>query len=236
MPDRLKNGLLRQLARSDPDGFARLSDQLEPVSLTRRAQLGAPHEHAKWAYFLESGIVSLVGATSHGQSVEVAFISSEGAAGVPDLLGARPMPYSLIVQLPGLAYRLPIETARDHVFSCTSLHELLMAQAQSLILQLAQSAICNRFHTAVQRLSRWLLITADRSDSSRLELTHEFLAQMVGAPRSAVTQAAEGLRRQRIIDYERGVIVIRNRARLRKSACECVDAVSALTGGSAAPN
>jgi CRP-like cAMP-binding protein len=84
----------------------------------------------------------------------------------------------------------------------------------------------------VQRLSRWLLLTADRAESDRLELTHEFLAQMVGAPRTAVTQAAATLRRQRIIDYERGVIHIRNRKRLHKSACECVDAVASLIGNS----
>jgi CRP-like cAMP-binding protein len=228
---RTRNRLLRQLAKSDPDVYARVFDDLEPVSLNRRAQLGAAHERAEWAYFLESGIVSLVGATSSGHSVEVAFVGNEGVAGIPDVLGARSMPYSLIVQLPGLAYRLPTSVAREHVFSCTALHELLMAHAQFLIHQLTQSAICNRFHTAVQRLSRWLLLTADRAGTDRLELTHEFVAQMVGAPRSAVTQAASVLRNRGMINYERGLIIIRNSKSLHKTACECFDAVSSIVDG-----
>jgi hypothetical protein len=49
---------------------------------------------------------------------------------------------------------------------------------------------------------------------------------MVGAPRSAVTSAAAVLRRDRAIDYQRGVVNILNEARLRKAACECYDGVS----------
>lgn len=229
--ERPRNRLLRQLAKSAPDVYTRVFATLEPVSLHRRVRLGAAHERAEWAYFLESGIVSLVGATSSGHSVEVAFVGNEGVAGIPDVLGARSMPYSLIVQLPGLAYRLPTSVAREHVFSCTALHGLLMAHSQLLIHQLTQSAICNRFHSAVQRLSRWLLLTAERAGTDRLELTHEFVAQMVGAPRSAVTQAAAVLRNRGVIDYERGLIIIRSPTRLRKAACECFDAVSSIIDG-----
>lgn len=89
--------------------------------------------------------------------------------------------------------------------------------------QLAQSALCNRFHTSEQRLSRWLLLTAERAETNRFELTHEFAAEMVGAPRSAVSAAAAALREKGIIDYRRGVLTIRNARRLRKTACECVN-------------
>ena len=110
--------------------------------------------------------------------------------------------------------------------SCSSLHELLMNYSQRVMHQLAQSAVCNRFHTSVQRLARWLLLTAERAETTRFELTHELLAQMVGAPRSAVSLAASTLRDKGIIDYRRGVLTIRNTARLHKVACECFDVVS----------
>jgi CRP-like cAMP-binding protein len=96
--------------------------------------------------------------------------------------------------------------------------------------QLAQSALCNRFHTSVQRLARWLLLTADRAGTNRFELTHEFAAQMVGAPRSAVSEAASTLRKKGIIDYRRGVLTIRNAKRLQKVACECYESVSSAAG------
>jgi hypothetical protein len=160
--------------------------------------------------------------------VEIGCVGSEGVAGIADVLGGRSVPFALIVQLPGLAYRLPSAVAKQHVFSCTALHDLLMAHAQSMILQLAQSAICNRFHTAVQRLSRWLFLTSGRTNSDRFEITHDVVAEMVGGPRTAVSQAAATLRRRGIIDYERGVMIIRSRPQLRRMACECVDAVGSV--------
>lgn len=226
--NRINNGLLRHLARSAPEVFAHVANELEPVLLERGARLCAAHERPRWAYFPESGVVSLVGATAAGEAVEVACVGREGVAGVADVLGVRAMPFGLVVQLPGLAYRLPSAVAKQHVFSCTALHDLLMAHAQSMILQLAQSAICNRFHTAVQRLSRWLFLASARANSDRFEITHDFVADMVGGPRTAVSQAAATLRRHGVVDYERGVMIIRNRHRLRGMACECVEAVAPL--------
>jgi len=228
IPNRINNRLLRHLAKSAPEVFAHVAAELEPVSLDRWASLCAAHERPRWAYFPETGVLSLVGATSAGESVELAFVGNEGVAGVADVLGVRSMPFALIVQLPGLAYRLPTTVAKQHVFSCTALHELLMAHAQSMILQLAQSAICNRFHTAVQRLSRWLFLTSGRANSQRFELTHDFVAEMVGGPRTAVSQAAATLRRRGIIDYERGVMIIRDRTQLHRMACECADALGSV--------
>jgi CRP-like cAMP-binding protein len=115
---------------------------------------------------------------------------------------------------------------RRHILTCTSFHELLMDYSQHVVHQLAQSALCNRFHTSVQRLARWLLLTAERAEANQLELTHEFVAQMVGAPRSAVSAAAAALRAKRIIEYRRGVLTIRNSERLKDVACECFEAVS----------
>ncbi len=228
MTNRVNNGLLRHLAKAAPDVFTHVSHELEPVPLERWARLCRAHERPRWAYFPESGVVSLVGATADGESVEVAFVGSEGVAGVADVLGVRSMPFALIVQIPGLAYRVPSAVAKQHVFSCTALHELLMAHAQSMILQLAQSAICNRFHTAVQRLSRWLFLTSGRANNPRFELTHDLVAEMVGGPRTAVSQAAATLRRRGIIDYDRGVMIIRNRTQLHRMACECADAVGSI--------
>ena len=70
-------------------------------------------------------------------------------------------------------------------------------------------------------MSRWLLLTADRAGTDQLLLTHELMAQMVGAPRSAVTQAAAKLRKEGIIEYHRGLLTIRNTERLQATACEC---------------
>lgn len=223
---RTRNSLLQGLARSDADVFSRFFQELQPISLERNAVIGPARLPTEWVYFIESGIVSLVASTSAGNSVEVAVVGREGAAGVADALGQGPLPYRLMVQMPGFAYRAPKEIIREHILSCTALHELLMGYSQHLVHQLAQSALCNRFHTSVQRLARWLLLTAERAEATRFELTHEFVAQMVGAPRSAVSASAAALRRQGIIEYHRGVLTIRNPRKLQRVACECFEAVS----------
>ncbi len=228
---RTRNGILQRLAASDPAVFERLYEDMEPIPLERGTVLGAARRHAEWTYFVESGVVSLVAGTSGGHSVEVAIVGREGVAGIADALGDHPLPYRLIVQLSGLAYRAPKDVIRHHILSCSALHALLMDYSQQMMHQLAQSALCNRFHTSVQRLSRWLLLTADRAETSRFELTHEFAAQMVGAPRSAVSASAAALRRKGIIDYRRGVLTIRNPKRLRAVACECVEAISRARDG-----
>lgn len=225
------NLVLRELAKSERKVFEELSKDLEPHPLQRGSVLGTPKVVTDFIYFIDSGIVSLVASTKSGNSVEVALIGREGIAGIADALGQQPLPYGLVVQLPGLAYRAPKAVIRDHILSCSALHELLMDYSQRVMHQLAQSALCNRFHTSVQRLSRWLLLTAEKADTNRFELTHEFVGQMVGAPRSAVSEAASALRTKGIIDYRRGVLTIRNPRRLRKFACECFDAVSQSTNG-----
>lgn len=230
VPIRTGNHVLRELARADRSVFDQLVNDLEAHPLQQGDVLGTPRVTAEWVYFVEAGIVALVASTKNGSSVEVALIGREGVAGVADALGNQPLPYGLVVQLPGIAYRAPKDLIREHIFSCSALHELLMDYSQRVMHQLAQSALCNRFHTSDQRLARWLLLTAERADTNRFELTHEFVGQMVGAPRSAVSESASALRDKGIIDYRRGVITIRNAQRLRKIACECFEAVSQANG------
>lgn len=226
VPIRPQNHVLRQLAQRDVDVFDQIARELQPHPLERGTIIGSPRAVTEFTYFVESGIVSMVASTRTGNSVEVAVVGREGVAGIADALGDQPLPYGLVVQLSGLAYRAPKELVRHHILSCSALHELLMNYSQRVMHQLAQSAVCNRFHTSVQRLARWLLLTAERADTNRFELTHEFVAQMVGAPRPVVSESAATLRDKGIIDYRRGVLTIRNPKRLHKYACECFDAVS----------
>ena len=230
----MRNRILRQFARCSPDDYARFARTLDETPLDRGAVLGTARSRPEHVYFVDSGIVSLVATTLGGQSLDVAIVGSEGVAGITDALGQSPLPYAWVVHLEGLAYRAPTAVVREHILSCSDLHRLLMAYSQSVVHQLAQSAICNRFHSSLQRLSRWLLVTADRAGRNDLVLTHELMAQMVGAPRSAVSQAAAKLREQGIIHYHRGTITIQDRDRLQQAACECFDFISrALRDGSA---
>ena len=111
---RPENRVLRELAARDRGVFNKLVKQLEPVALQSGMLLGTPRAISDSSYFIESGIVSLVATTRNGGSVEVALVGREGVAGIADALGNQPLPYALVVQLPGLAYRVPKPVIREH--------------------------------------------------------------------------------------------------------------------------
>ena len=107
LADRIHNTVLLELAKADRKVFQQLMQEVDPHPLLPGATLGAARSHSEFAYFIDSGVVSLVAHTNNGSSVEVALVGREGVAGIADALGAHALPYALIVQLPGLAYRVP---------------------------------------------------------------------------------------------------------------------------------
>jgi CRP-like cAMP-binding protein len=193
----------------------------EEVTLERGGIIAEAGVRPPYVYFPLEGVLSLVGTTSGGGTVEVAVVGSEGVASISAVLGEQWLPFRVVTQVPGRAVRVSTAIVADLVGQCGVFHQRLLAYTHQLIAQVAQSAVCNRFHTAKQRLARWLLMTADRSDQMALPLTHEFISHMVGGPRSAVTEAAAELRESGAIAYRRGLITISSVERLREQACEC---------------
>ena len=132
------------------------------------------------------------------------------------------MPYRIIAQLPTEALRISAATFRRQVHGSPVLIERMAAYSGVVVTQLAQSALCARFHTARQRLCRLLATAAGRADASRIPWSHEWIAEMVGGPRSAVSQAAASLRDQGVIGYGRPGVVISDLRGLRRESCECL--------------
>jgi CRP-like cAMP-binding protein len=213
----------------DTEEASALQAVAREVPLERGAVIAESGEPAPYVYFPTQGVLSLVGTTSGGATVEVAVVGNEGVASVSAALGGDWLPYRIVTQIPGRAIRVPTELVATMLSDCGGLHGRLLDYAHQVIAQVAQSAVCNRFHNAKQRLARWLLMTADRAGTNDLPLTHEFISCMVGGPRSAVTEAASELRESGAIDYRRGLITILSREKLRAQSCECYDVTTART-------
>lgn len=222
MPSSAANQILHGLRA---DELRALEPYLQQVLVPQGHVLSEAGQPAKYLFFPITCVLSVVGTTEAGATVEVAVVGREGLASVSAALGRRRIPFRIVAQIEGTAWQVGTETLTAQLGQCRELHQRILRYSHSVIAQVGQSAICNRFHTARQRLARWLLMTADRVESRDLPLTHEFIAHMVGGPRSAVTEAAAALRELGAIDYRRGVISIRNLAALREVACECYDAV-----------
>jgi CRP-like cAMP-binding protein len=179
-------------------------------------------EHAPThAYFLTSGIASVVTTSSGGEVAEVSVIGSEGMVGSAHLLGSATDQTRCFMQIAGTAIRVPIANLREAFESSEEVRNRVLEFVQNQLLTISQIAGCNRFHNAQQRLARWLLMVQDRTRSETLNLTQEFLATMLGAQRTTVTVVAGTLQASGLIEYRRGTVRIVNRENLEETACDC---------------
>ena len=178
-----------------------------------------------YAYFLEEGLASVVLTLANGATVEVGVIGIDGVVGIPVLLGADTMPGETFIQVEGSGYRIEAQLLKAEFEQSGQLRSHLQRYVLASMVQSAQNAACNRLHTISERLARWLLTCHDRIQSDHMPLTHEFLGQMLGAPRTTVTLAAGMLHEAGLIDYTRGHVTIKNREGLEHVACECYGTV-----------
>ena len=201
--------------------YERLSAHLELVSMPLGEILCHPDEPITHVYFPNRGTVSLVSNFDDGKSVEVGMVGNEGMFGVCVFLGSISTPLLAQVQLPGDGLRMRTDVLKREFNKCGLLQDLLLRYTQAFITQIAQTAACNRAHPIEGRLSKWLLMCEDRANSKELQVTHEFIAMMLGARRAGVTEAAGGLRSRGLIDYRRGHLSILDRQGLESVTCEC---------------
>src|SRR6266496_3739330 len=164
----IQNRLLKALTAEE---YRRLSPRLQDVHLPRGRVLYEAGNRADFVYFPLSGVVSLLSSTRTGQMVEVGMVGNEGTTCVPVTNHAQALPYKVLFQISADALRCEAEVVRDEFIRGGSLHSLLTCHTHSLFAQIAQSAVCNRFHATESRFCRWLLSMHDRVESDTLQLT-----------------------------------------------------------------
>ncbi len=212
------NGLLSALPSNE---YERLSPHLELVRLPPGKILYNAGDAVRHAYFPKGGMLSLLSLTEDGRTIEVGMIGNEGMTGIPIILRSSAAPYQVMVQLAGNALRIRGDALREEFNRGGKLQDVLLRYTHSLLIQVAQSAACNRFHTVEERLCRWLLVSRDHVQTDTIQLTHEFLSHMLGVPRTSITMIAVGLHKEGLIRYSRGRLTILNRRGLEAASCEC---------------
>ena len=180
-------------------------------------------------YFPTDSIVSLLYVMADGASAEIAVVGNEDLVGVALFMGGETTSSRAIVQSAGGAYRLGGKKLKDEFHRDGQMQVLLLRYTQALITQMAQTAVCNRHHSVDQQLCRWLLLSLDRLPSSRLAMTQELIANMLGVRREGVTEAASKLQKLGVIRYRRGQIAVLDRPKLESLCCECYAVVKRET-------
>jgi CRP-like cAMP-binding protein len=187
-------------------------------------------------YFPTDSIVSLLYVMRDGASAEIAVVGNEGAVGVSLFMGGETTPSRALVQSAGQAYRLTGRRLKEEFNRHGSMLHILLRYTQSLLTQMAQTAVCNRHHSLDQQLCRWLLLSLDRLNSNQLTMTQELIANMLGVRREGVTEAAGKLQALGVIRYSRGKISVLDRPQLERLACECYAVVKHETDRLMAPH
>ena len=191
-------------------------------------------------YFPTEGFISLLASKSTTPGLEIALVGVEGMLGAQLALGVNTSPLHAMVQGEGTAWRMSAAAFVRHLRTNPKLDQVLRRYVYVLLAQFATAAPCVRFHAIVPRLARWLLMSHDRAGTDCFRATHEFLAYMLGVRRAGVTEAAGALQKQGLIRYERGEMVISDRAGLEAAACACYAAdcsvhADVMTAGVARP-
>ena len=176
-------------------------------------------------FFPTTAIVSLLYVTRNGDSAEIAVIGHEGIVGTSLYMGGGPSPSRAVVQSAGEGYRLNAPTLRQAFDGGGVLSQVLLRYTQALIVQMCQTAVCNRHHSLDQQLCRWLLVHLDRLEGSEIVMTQELIANMLGVRREGVTGSALKLQNAGLIRYARGHIHVLNRQGLEARTCECYGVV-----------
>ena len=219
----MKNNILRALPARE---LKLIVPQLKAVDLEKGAVLYEAGEPLTHVYFPAGSMASYLSSTTEGQTIEVCVIGNEGIIGGASLLSDTAA-FRALVQIGGPAYKMSTVALRQEFKRCDVLHALLLGYTNALLIQVAQTAVCNKFHSVEERFCRWLLLAQDRAESSQLTLTQDSLARILGTRRASVTVVAGLMQKAGLIRYSRGVIAILDRPRLELAACECYETIAA---------
>jgi CRP-like cAMP-binding protein len=217
----------RLLASLLPADFELLRPHLKATELKQEAVLFEAGDKIDRVYFPHSGIISLVVELAGGEAIEAAMIGRDSMLGATSALDGAVSLNKAIIQLAGSAQTLDVVKFREVAEQSLPLRTVLLHHEQVLFAQAQQSAACNASHHVEARLSRWLLRARDLSGSDSLELTQEFLGEMLGVRRSSVSPIANDLQRTGLIRYNRGHIQIVDLKGLQSLSCECYGTVKA---------
>jgi CRP-like cAMP-binding protein len=217
-----ENGIGNLLLSSLPtEELAQLTPKLERIAFQLGEVVYEPGAHLDYLYFPTSCVVSLLHTMHDGATAEMGLAGNDGVVGIALFLGGETMSNRAVVQIAGGAFRMKVKTLQEEFAKAGPLQRLLLRYTQALMIQISQTAVCNRLHAVEQRLCRWLLLSHDRVHSDEIQMTQEFIANMLGGRRESVTVAAGRLQDAGLIRYSRGRITIVNRPGLEANVCEC---------------
>ena len=227
-PDPLPFPVAREnlvLGALPPETLHKLDPYLTWVQLKKQQFLRRDNDSLGFVYFPVTAVISDFSLLADGRMVEIAITGREGAVGLsPYLLGMDSAADITQVSQAGMVRRIDAATLTVLLGSNEQWQRDLKRCLSLYIKQISQRALCNMYHSVEGRLCTWLLMVQDRCGLTTMKLTQEHLSHVLGVYRPTVTNIAQDLRRDEVIDCGRGTISIRDHKRVEELACACYDA------------
>lgn len=198
-----------------------LRPHFERVSMSHGEYAIVPDEPIRHVYFPTGCLLSLVTQMADGSAAESGCIGREGMSGIPVVLDAESTTMPTFCQVPGEAIKVRADVVKEAYEQNRDVRKFLNRYVHTVVVVGSHATACNRLHTLEQRFCKWLLMSSDGVGSEEVALTQEYLAVMLGVRRAGVTEAAGKMQEAGLISYRRGHIQIKDRAGLRRVACEC---------------
>ena len=216
----------RLLSALSVDLYDRLKPNLSQLFLEQGKIIHPPGERIHHVFFPLGCMISITVTMEDGATAETGLVGNRGVSAISALLGnARSSQTEHVVQIAGQAMRIEAGILRQEIERSSELRRILLRYAQAFIAQTSQIAACNRLHSLEQRCARWLLEAQFSVESDQLDLTHRFIANMLGVRRAGVTQAAQKLKSAGLIKYRQGCVQILDQKGLEATACECFSVI-----------
>jgi len=217
------------LASLQPDKMAVLLPHLRFVELPQETVLYESGDTIGAVYFPHDGVVSLVVDLASGETIETGMVGRDSLIGSSSAFNNKISLNRAVAQVAGSASVLEVDRFCELAAQSDTFRAQLGRHEQFILAQAQQTAACNATHALEARLARWLLRCLDLLRSENIELTQEFLAQMLGVRRTSVSIVANTLQRAGLIRYKRGHIRVLNVEGLRDCSCECYQTLKLLS-------
>lgn len=214
----MSNRILRSLSDDD---FELLAPHLEEVNMPSRYTIARPDKLLEHVYFPNSGIGAVMSVLPDGKKAEAGMFGSEGFVPTSTVIGDRVVPYLIEMQVAGHGYRISVDRMREATEMSATLQVPFIKFMHVFAVQVSYTALANAKFRVEKRLARWILMCHDRVKADVLEITHEYIAFLLGIRRPSVTTALHILEGHKLIRSNRGTIIVINRRGLERFAAGC---------------
>jgi CRP/FNR family transcriptional regulator, cyclic AMP receptor protein len=206
-----------------PDAVKRLGEITTPATYPKGATLFVQGQVGRGVFILCTGHVKLSTSSADGRSLILKVAEPGDILGLPSTISGKPYEASADVleacQANFIARGDFLEFLREHGDAALRVAQELSERYQSALDELKNIGLS---HSASEKLARFLLDWAARQkpgvDPTKvtLALTHEEIAQMIGASRETVTRLLADFKKKKLLEINGASFRITNKSGLEQ--------------------